>query len=105
MLAISNDISYDDVFSFQIDGVITSNDVLIGISGSGNSKNVVKAFEIANNAGAKTIALCGYSGGKMKEMASYSVHVQSYNMQFCEDIHMMLDHMMMFVLSNELKNA
>ena len=105
MLAISNDISYDDVFSFQIDGVITSNDVLIGISGSGNSKNIVKAFEIANNAGAKTIALCGYSGGKMKEMASYSVHVQSYNMQFCEDIHMMLDHMMMFVLSNELKNA
>jgi D-sedoheptulose 7-phosphate isomerase len=103
MLAISNDISYDDVFSFQIDGVITDNDVLIGISGSGNSKNVVKAMEIANSTGATTIALCGYSGGKMKEIAKYSVHVQSFNMQFCEDIHMMLDHMMMFVLYNELK--
>lgn len=104
MLAISNDISYDDVFSFQIDGVITKNDTFIGISGSGNSRNVVKAMEIANSAGANTIALCGYSGGKMKELAKHSVHVQSFNMQFCEDIHMMLDHMMMYVLYNELKS-
>ena len=104
MLAISNDISYDDVFSYQLEGVITKNDVLIGISGSGNSKNVVKAFEVSKSVGAKTIALCGYSGGKMKELCTDYVHVQSYNMQFCEDIHMMLDHMMMFVLYNSLKN-
>lgn len=105
VLAIANDISYDDVFAFQLEGVITANDVFIGISGSGNSKNVVKAMETAKTVGAKTVALCGYSGGRMKELADYSVHVASHNMQFCEDIHMMLDHMMMYVLSDELKNA
>jgi D-sedoheptulose 7-phosphate isomerase len=103
MLAISNDISYDEVFSYQINGVITANDIFIGISGSGNSKNVVKAIEVADKVGAKTIAICGYSGGKIKDLANYHVHVNSNNMQFCEDLHMMLDHMMMYVLYNNLK--
>lgn len=103
VLAFANDISYDEIFSGQLKGIITDKDVVIGISGSGNSKNIINAFEVANNAGAKTIALCGYNGGKMKEICSDYIHVNSNNMQFCEDIHMMLDHMMMLTLCTWLK--
>lgn len=72
---------------------------MIGISGSGNSANVVNAMEYAKSHGGKTIAIVGYSGGKMKEMADYSIHVEIDDMQIAEDLHMVLDHMMMWVLS------
>ena len=74
-------------------------DLVIGISGSGNSENVVRAFEYANKIGADTIAFTGYSGGKLKEIAKYNIHVRIDNMQIVEDIHLILDHMMMFILS------
>ena len=72
---------------------------MIGISGSGNSENVVRAFQYANGLGASTIAFTGYSGGKLKEIAKYSIHVKVDNMQIVEDIHLMLNHMIMFILS------
>ena len=77
-----------------------SNDVLIGVSGSGNSQNIVNAMEYAKSIGGTTIALVGFSGGKMKELADYTIHVRIDDMQISEDIHMILDHLMMYVLGH-----
>lgn len=99
MMAIANDIGYDDIFVIPLKNKLKQGDIVIGISGSGNSKNVVKAFEYANELGAETIAFTGYSGGKLKEMAKYNIHVSLDNMQIVEDMHLILNHMMMFILS------
>ena len=70
-------------------------DLLICISGSGNSKNIINAVEYANNLGADTIGIVGFDGGKLKKMSNYCVHVPSNDMQICEDIHLMIGHMIM----------
>ena len=100
LMAVANDIGYEEVFRFPLKNKMKSGDILIGISGSGNSKNVFNAMEYAKSIGGTTIAIVGYSGGKMKEMADYNIHVNINDMQISEDIHMMLDHMMMYVLSH-----
>lgn len=92
MTALSNDISYDSVFSEQLLPLVRPNDVVIGISGSGNSRNVLKAMEVARDAGAITVGFCGYDGGKLKGMVDYPVHVPSHNMAMVEDVHLMLEH-------------
>ena len=104
MMAIANDIGYEDIFVVPLKNKLKKNDIVIGISGSGNSENVVRAIEYANQIGAETIAICGYSGGKIKETAKYSIHVNVDNMQIVEDIHLVLDHMMMTVLSGTERN-
>lgn len=100
LMAVANDIGYEEVFRFPLKNKMKSGDILIGISGSGNSKNVVNAMEYAKSIGGTTIAIVGYSGGKMKEVADYNIHVNINDMQISEDIHMMLDHMVMYVLSH-----
>lgn len=101
MMAVANDFSYDDVFRFPLEGRIDKGDCFIGISGSGNSANVVRAMEYCNNIeGVKTIAIVGYDGGRLKEIANECIHVNVNNMQISEDVHMMLDHVMMYVLCN-----
>lgn len=99
MMAIANDISYEDIFSEPLKNKMHREDVLFAISGSGNSRNVVKAVEYARGIGARTIGLVGYDGGKVKELADYCIHVKISNMQIVEDVHMAMDHVMMFVLS------
>ena len=99
MMAVANDESYAEAFRFPLSVKMREGDVLIGISGSGNSANVVNAMEYAKSHGGKTIAIVGYNGGKMKGMADYSIHVDINDMQIAEDLHMVLDHMMMWVLS------
>lgn len=99
MMAIANDIGYEDIFVVPLKNKLKIGDIVVGISGSGNSENVLRAFEYANNIGADTIAFTGYSGGKLKEMAKYNVHVNVDNMQIVEDVHLVLNHMMMFILS------
>jgi len=100
MMAIGNDIGYEEVFRFPLRNKMNSGDILIGISGSGNSKNVVNAFKYAKEIDGTVIAIVGYSGGKMKDMADYSIHVDINDMQISEDLHMVLDHMMIYVLSH-----
>jgi len=102
LMAIANDIGYEEVFRFQLRNKITKNDLLIGISGSGNSKNVLYAVEYAKEQGAKVIGITGYTGGKLKEMADYRMHVDIMDMQVAEDIHMTFDHMMMKIFYNML---
>lgn len=99
MMAIANDIGYDDIFVVPLKNKLKPGDIVIGISGSGNSENVVRALEYANEILADTIALTGYSGGKLKEIAKYNVHVAIDNMQIVEDVHLVLNHMMMYILS------
>lgn len=100
MMAVANDISYDEIFRIPLKNKMHKNDVFIGISGSGNSKNVVNAMEYAKSISGTTIAIVGYNGGKLKEMADYSIHVNVDNMQITEDLHMVMDHLMMYTLCN-----
>ncbi|MFC5700645.1 SIS domain-containing protein [Cohnella faecalis] len=103
IMAIANDVSYDQIFKIQLENYLTPNDVVIGISGSGNSKNVLAAIEYANSVGAETIGLVGYNGGKLKQIASASIHVPIDDMQKVEDVHMIMDHLMMFILKDYLE--
>lgn len=99
MMAYANDISYDDVFIGPLKNFLKKDDLVIGISGSGNSKNVIKAMEYANELGAFTIGLTGYTGGKIKQICKHNVHIPVNDMQIAEDLHMVLDHCMMSILS------
>lgn len=102
MMAVANDIGYEEIFRFQLLNKITEKDLLIGISGSGNSKNVLNAATYAHEKGAKVLGMTGYTGGKLKDMADYIMHVDEMDMQIAEDIHMTFDHMMMKVFYNFL---
>ena len=93
--AFANDLSYDEVFAGQLKAILAPGDLVIAISGSGNSKNVVKAVEYANAAGATTLALVGYDGGRLRQIARHTVWVPSCDMQLCEDVHLMFGHMVM----------
>ena len=99
MMAIANDIGYDDIFVVPLRNKLKKGDVLIGISGSGNSKNVLRAVEYANSLGATTISFTGYDGGKLKRISRYNIHVNVDNMQIVEDVHLVLNHMMMYILA------
>src|SRR4051812_45031752 len=90
LMAIANDISYDDIFIEQLRNWLKPGDVVIGISGSGNSVNVVKAMDYAKSKGAVTIAFCGYKGGKIITMADLVIHSKAFDMEVAEDIHMIV---------------
>jgi D-sedoheptulose 7-phosphate isomerase len=91
--AYSNDEGYESAFVEQLESLVRPNDVVIGISASGNSKNVLNAIQLANLVGAKTIGFTGFDGGKLKNMVSLNVHIPSQRIGQVEDIHMMLVHM------------
>ena len=101
MMAIANDISYDEVFRYPLVNRLKPSDLVIGISGSGNSKNVVRAVEYAKEIGTPVVGITGYHGGKLKKLADYHMDVMEDDMQISEDLHMIFDHMMYFVLNQE----
>ncbi|MBT8571658.1 SIS domain-containing protein [Polynucleobacter paneuropaeus] len=96
--AYGNDISYDEVFAGQLKAIMDEGDLLVAISGSGNSPNVVKAVEYANSIGGDTLAVVGYDGGKVKALSKTAVWVESFDMQLCEDVHLMFGHIVMKTL-------
>lgn len=98
--AYGNDLSYSDVFAGQIDALMDEGDLLVAVSGSGNSPNVIKAIEAARRAGGNVLGVVGYDGGKMMPMCDHSVWVPSFDMQLCEDVHLMFGHMVMKTLCN-----
>lgn len=97
LMAIANDIGYEDVFRFQLDGHLREGDLVIAISGSGNSKNVLCAVEYAKAQGNKVIGITGYNGGILSSLCDCSLHVPVNSMQITEDIHMIFDHMIMSI--------
>ena len=90
MMAIANDIGWDDIFVEPLKNFLSEKDLVIGISGSGNSKNVVKAIEYANSKNATTVALTGFNGGKIRQIATLPVHAPVMDMEVTEDIHMVI---------------
>jgi D-sedoheptulose 7-phosphate isomerase len=70
-------------------------DLLITISGSGNSKNVIRAAQVANDLKVTTLTISGYDGGKLSEISNYSVRINSFDMQICEDAHVVFGHLVM----------
>lgn len=95
VMAYSNDISFNDVFVEQLKNILQKGDLVIAISGSGNSENVLRAVDYANHNGASTIGLCGFNGGKLKTLSQYSVWVNVNDMQIVEDLHAIFGHIMM----------
>jgi D-sedoheptulose 7-phosphate isomerase len=92
LTALANDISYDEVFSKQLEFYLGSEDAVLLVSSSGNSPNVIKACEYANSRGVPTIAFTGFSGGKLKELATISVWIPVDNYGMTEDLHQSLIH-------------
>ncbi|MCQ2793173.1 MAG: SIS domain-containing protein [Bacilli bacterium] len=102
LTALANDVSYEDVFAYQIERILNKNDLILAISGSGNSKNIIKAIKVAKDAGVKVIGMTGYDGGQLYKMADYHLHAPINDMMKAEDIHMSFDHMMATILLHVL---
>lgn len=103
MLAYANDLTYNDVFVEQLKNFLNKGDLVIGISGSGNSQNVLNAILYANEKGAVTVGITGYKGGKLKQLAKHSVNANVLDMQLSEDIHLILSHIIMKLFDKNLK--
>lgn len=91
--AYANDLSYEDIFVEQLKNFLRDGDLVIGISSSGNSKNVLKAIEYANSRGNITVGITGFDGGSLRKVATYSVNANVNDIQISEDIHMVLTHL------------
>lgn len=102
VMAYGNDVSFDDVFIEQLRNVLRPEDLVIAISGSGNSENVIRAVDYANGRGAETLGLCGFSGGRLKQKARHAIWVQSDDMQLCEDAHAIFGHIVMQKLCGKI---
>ncbi len=101
MLAWGNDACYEDIFVEQLKNLMNPGDVIVGISGSGNSGNVLRAIEWANENGGITVGLTGFAGGKLKDMAKHVLVVPIHYMQKIEDIHMLVDHLVTSLIREE----
>jgi len=101
LLAWSNDDSYENIFSNQLENFVQKNDVVIGISGSGNSKNVLNAIQLANKKQAITIGLSGKGGGKLSELAKINLTIQSDDMLTIETMHLLVCHLITTIIRSE----
>ncbi|MCX8043031.1 MAG: SIS domain-containing protein [Desulfobacterota bacterium] len=104
LMAIANDISYEDIFVEQLKNFLQPRDMVIGISCSGNSINVLKALAYANSIGAKTVAMCGFDGGKAQKIAQLSLHANINDMEVSEDIHLIIMHCVKQIVIKMLKS-
>ncbi len=91
--AYSNDVDYKDVFIEQLKNFINKDDLVIALSGSGNSENVIRAIDYANEYGCRTIGLSGMDGGRLRQKSQLSIHVENNHMGIIEDAHMIISHM------------
>lgn len=93
--AIANDIGYENIFYMQLEGLLKPEDLIIAISCSGNSPNIVKAVEYAKNIGSTIIGITGFDGGDLKKLCDVNFHIDAPKGEYglVEDMHMILDHM------------
>ena len=105
--AIGNDFGFDEIYSRQLQLLGKPGDIIVAISASGNSKNLIKAFEYAKENGIKTVAITAFRGGVMKEMADEGIHVPTGPKEYgpAEDAHMILDHLIGNYLLRFIQNA
>lgn len=95
LMSYGNDISFQDIFIEQLKNILEPGDLVLAISGSGNSENVIRAVRHANDNGAITLGLCGYRGGRLKELARHVVWADVDDMQLSEDVHAIFGHIVM----------
>jgi len=101
MTAIGNDLSYEDIFYQQLRNLVNENDIVIGISASGNSPNVIKAMQYAKRCKAITIGLLGFkTGGKLHDLVDYEITVQDNSYGRVEDVHLALTHLITAYLAD-----
>lgn len=103
--AIGNDFGYEDIFVRQLRVLGRKDDVLVGISASGNSPNLLKAFDYARSAGIRIVAITAFDGGKMKGLADQGIHVPTDHKEYgpAEDAHMVLDHLVGAYLMRQVR--
>jgi len=105
LTCLANDEGYENIFSQQLKVKANRDDVLIVLSGSGNSQNVVRALEVGNNIGMKTFAILGYTGGKCKQLSQYPIHFEIDDMQISEDLQLIVGHIcMQWLVENGKRN-
>jgi D-sedoheptulose 7-phosphate isomerase len=92
LTAVGNDYSYDVIYARLLEGIGNSGDVIIGLSTSGNSKNIIKAFEVARQKNITTIGFTGATGGNMKELSDYLINVPSTDTPRIQESHILLGH-------------
>ena len=95
LTCLANDIGYDHIFSEQLAVQAQKGDLLIALSGSGNSENIVRALEQASAMGVKSFAILGFSGGKSLQLADSAIHFPVNDMQIAEDLQLIVGHMVM----------
>jgi D-sedoheptulose 7-phosphate isomerase len=95
LTCLANDISYEQIFSYQLEVFAQKDDILIALSGSGNSPNIIKAIEAAKNIGMRTFAILGYDGGHCLAIVEEPIHVSINDMQISEDIQLEVGHMIL----------
>ena len=107
LTALGNDFGYDEIFVRQLKVHARKSDVLVGISASGNSPNLLKAFEFASALGMRTVAITAFDGGKLRPMADQSMHVPTEPKEYgpAEDVHMILDHLIGAYLMRAVKHG
>jgi phosphoheptose isomerase len=104
MTALANDYGYEETFSTQVNMFCEQDDVLVAISSSGNSPNIVKAVEAARTKGTKVLGLSGFSGGKLAQMSDISLHANFDNYGLAEDCHQILMHVLSQYLVRRLES-
>ncbi|MCR5532481.1 MAG: D-sedoheptulose 7-phosphate isomerase [Paludibacteraceae bacterium] len=102
MTAVANDYGYDLIYARMIDGACKPGDVLVGISTSGNSKNICNAFRKAKELGVITVAMTGATGGEMKAMADYLLNVPSDDTPRIQESHIMLGHIICEIVEAQM---
>lgn len=107
LTAIGNDYGYAEIFVSQLKALMEPNDVVVAISASGNSPNIVEAVKYANEQGAVTVGLSGFDGGELKQIAKHCVHVPTNRGEYgpVEDIHLILDHLVGSFLLNQCASS
>ena len=99
--AYANDEGYENVFAKQLANLIQPGDIVIGISASGNSQNVINAIREAKRDTVTTIAFTGFDGGRLGPMVDINIHVKSDIIEHVEDVHLMLEHMMVKAIKDQ----
>lgn len=105
LMAYANDVSYEQIFVEPLKNFLRAGDLVIGLSGSGNSPNVLRAIEFANGRGAHTVGLSGFDGGRLAGLARTALVVPVNDMQKAEDVHFILLHVAMQILGERLRAA
>lgn len=100
--SVANDLSYESVFEEQLIDQVCPGDVVIGISASGNSSNVLRAIDYARKSGALTIGLVGFGGGRLKDLADKSIVLSATDYGIVEDIHLSLAHMIAYLVKERI---